>query len=161
MIHEIDDIDKRILNLLQADATLPLKYIAEKVHASVATCQRRIQMMTETGVITRQVVIVNPTELGFDLTAFVLIEMEKQNNALQDGFERLMNRIPNVMSCYEISGDYDFLLLVHAKNMAEYHRFTRDNLTYDNNVRRFKSQFVMNFSKVGTKIQLDWQAIKQ
>ena len=155
MIHEIDDIDKRILNLLQADATLPLKYIAEKVHASVATCQRRIQMMTETGVITRQVVIVNPTELGFDLTAIVLIEMEKQNNALQDGFERLMNRIPNVMSCYEISGDYDFLLLVHAKNMAEYHRFTRDNLTYDNNVRRFKSQFVMNFSKVGTKIQLD------
>ena len=155
MIHEIDDIDKRILNLLQADATLPLKYIAEKVHASVATCQRRIQMMTETGVITRQVVIVNPTELGFDLTAFVLIEMEKQNNALQDGFERLMNRIPNVMSCYEISGDYDFLLLVHAKNMAEYHRFTRDNLTYGNNVRRFKSQFVMNFSKVGTKIQLD------
>ena len=155
MIHEIDDIDKRILNLLQADATLPLKYIAEKVHASVATCQRRIQMMNETGVITRQVVIVNPTELGFDLTAFVLIEMEKQNNALQDGFERLMNRIPNVMSCYEISGDYDFLLLVHAKNMAEYHRFTRDNLTYDNNVRRFKSQFVMNFSKVGTKIQLD------
>ena len=155
MIHEIDDIDKRILNLLQADATLPLKYIAEKVHASVATCQRRIQMMTETGVITRQVVIVNPTELGFDLTAFVLIEMEKQNNALQDGFEWLMNRIPNVMSCYEISGDYDFLLLVHAKNMAEYHRFTRDNLTYDNNVRRFKSQFVMNFSKVGTKIQLD------
>ena len=155
MIHEIDDIDKRILNLLQADATLPLKYIAEKVHASVATCQRRIQMMTETGVITRQEVIVNPTELGFDLTAFVLIEMEKQNNALQDGFERLMNRIPNVMSCYEISGDYDFLLLVHAKNMAEYHRFTRDNLTYDNNVRRFKSQFVMNFSKVGTKIQLD------
>ena len=47
MIHEIDDIDKRILNLLQEDATLPLKNIAEKVHASVATCQRRIQMMTE------------------------------------------------------------------------------------------------------------------
>lgn len=155
MIHEIDDIDKRILNLLQEDATLPLKNIAEKVHASVATCQRRIQMMTETGVITRQAVIVNPTELGFDLSAFVLIEMEKQNTALQHGFERLMNRLPNVMSCYEISGDYDFLLLVHAKNMAEYHRFTRDNLTYENNVRRFKSQFVMNFSKVGTKIQLD------
>ncbi|HCC65607.1 MAG TPA: AsnC family transcriptional regulator, partial [Moraxella sp.] len=98
MIHEIDDIDKRILNLLQEDATLPLKNIAEKVHASVATCQRRIQMMTETGVITRQVVIVNPTELGFDLSAFVLIEMEKQNTALQHGFERLMNRLPNVMS---------------------------------------------------------------
>ncbi len=155
MQHEIDDIDKRILNLLQEDSTLPLKNIAEQVHASVATCQRRIQYMMETGVITKQVAIVNPTELGFDLTIFVLIEMEKQNTNMQDSFERLMNRQKQVMSCYEISGDYDFLLLVHAKNMADYHRFTRDYLTYDNNVRRFKSQFVMNFSKVGTKIELN------
>ena len=111
--------------------------------------------MMDTGVITKQVAIVNPTELGFDLTVFILIEMERQNNSLQDGFERLMNRLPNVMSCYEISGDYDFLLLVHAKNMADYHRFTRDYLNFENNVRSFKSQFVMNFSKVGTKIELD------
>jgi Lrp/AsnC family leucine-responsive transcriptional regulator len=155
MQHEIDDIDKRILNILQEDATLPLKNIAEQVRASVATCQRRIQFMMDTGVITKQVAIVNPTELGFDLTVFILIEMERQNNSLQDGFERLMNRLPNVMSCYEISGDYDFLLLVHAKNMADYHRFTRDYLNFENNVRSFKSQFVMNFSKVGTKIELD------
>lgn len=155
MQHEIDEIDKRILNILQEDATLPLKNIAERVHASVATCQRRIQLLTEQGVITRQVAIVNPTQLGFDLTVFVLIEMEKQNNTMQDSFERLMSRQRQVMSCYEISGDFDFLLLVHAKTMADYHRFTRDYLTYDNNVRRFKSQFVMNFSKVGTKIELD------
>lgn len=155
MHHEIDDIDKRILNILQQDATLPLKNIAEQVHASVATCQRRIQFMMDTGVITRQVAIINPVELGFDLTAFVLIEMEKQNNAILDSFAQLMNRLPNVMSCYEISGDFDFLLLIHAKNMAHYHRFTRDYLTFENNVRRFSSQFVMNFSKVGTKIELD------
>lgn len=155
MQHEIDDIDKRILNILQEDATLPLKNISEQVHASVATCQRRIQFMMDSGVITKQVAIINPVELGFGLTAFVLIEMEKQNNAMQEGFERLMSRLHNVMSCYEISGDFDFLLLVHAKNMEDYHRFTRDYLTYENNVRRFKSQFVMNFSKVGTKIELD------
>lgn len=111
--------------------------------------------MMDSGVITKQVAIINPVELGFGLTAFVLIEMEKQNNAMQEGFERLMSRLHNVMSCYEISGDFDFLLLVHAKNMEDYHRFTRDYLTYENNVRRFKSQFVMNFSKVGTKIELD------
>ncbi|MFW2176383.1 MULTISPECIES: Lrp/AsnC family transcriptional regulator [unclassified Moraxella] len=154
MQHEIDDIDKRILNILQEDATLPLKNIAEQVHASVATCQRRIQYLMDSGVITKQVAIVNPKQLGYDLTAFVLIEMEKQNNSMQDGFERLMNRLPNVMSCYEISGDFDFLLLVHSKNMSDYHQFTRDHLTYENNVRRFKSQFVMNFAKVGTKISL-------
>lgn len=155
MQHEIDDIDKRILNILQEDATLPLKNIAEQVHASVATCQRRIQFMMDTGVITRQVAIINPSQLGYDLSVFVWVEMERQNSALQDGFERLMNRLSNVMSCYEISGDFDFLLLVHAKNMEDYHRFTRDSLTFENNVRRFKSQFVMNFSKVSSKILLD------
>lgn len=155
MQHEIDDIDKRILNILQEDATLPLKNIAEQVHASVATCQRRIQFMMDTGVITRQVAIINPSQLGYDLSVFVWVEMERQNSALQDGFERLMNRLSNVMSCYEISGDFDFLLLVHAKNMEDYHQFTRDSLTFENNVRRFKSQFVMNFSKVSSKILLD------
>lgn len=154
MYHEIDDIDKRILNLLQEDSTLPLKNISEQVHASVATCQRRIQHMIEMDVITKQVAIIDPTKLGFHLTVFVLIEMEKQNNAMQDKFERLMSNQKHVMSCYEISGDFDFLLLVHAKSMEDYHRFTRDFLTYENNVRRFKSQFVMNFSKVGTKIEL-------
>ena len=58
------------------------------------------------------------------------------------------------MSCYEISGDYDYMLLVHARDMADYHRFTRRTLTGDNNVRSFKSQFVMDFAKVETKITL-------
>lgn len=155
MQHEIDDIDKRILNILQEDATLPLKNIAEQVHASVATCQRRIQFMMDSGVITRQVAIINPVELGYDLTVLVLIEMERQSSDLRDNFERVMNQQKQVMSCYQISGDFDFLLLVHAKNMADYYQFTRDQLTFANNVRRFKSQFVMNFSKIGTKIELD------
>jgi Lrp/AsnC family leucine-responsive transcriptional regulator len=59
------------------------------------------------------------------------------------------------MSCYEVSGDFDFMLMVNAKNMSDYHQFTRSLLTYENNVRNFKSQFVMNFTKSGTKITLD------
>ncbi len=152
---ELDEVDKRILNLLQTDATLPLKTIAEQVHASVATCQRRITAMTQSGVIAKQVAIIDPTMLGYDVSVFVWIEMVRQNNATQAGFERLMNRLPQVINCYEISGDYDFLVLIHAKNMADYHRFTRNHFTYENNVSRFHSQFVMNFAKLGTKIELD------
>lgn len=152
---ELDEVDKRILNLLQTDATLPLKTIAEQVHASVATCQRRITAMTQSGVIAKQVAIIDPTMLGYDVSVFVWIEMVRQNNAMQNGFERLMNRLPQVINCYEISGDYDFLVLIHAKNMADYHRFTRNHFTYENNVSRFHSQFVMNFAKLGTKIELD------
>ena len=151
----LDDTDKAILNLLQDDATLPLKTIAERVQVSVATAQRRIQALTDSGIITRQVAIVDPNKVGFGLTAIVMIEMERSNTPMQHRFERLMTAQPRVMSCYEVSGDVDFMLLVSAKNMSDYHEFTRNMFTYENNVRNFKSQFVMNFTKSGTKIALD------
>ena len=155
MSHQLDDTDKAILNLLQDDVTLPLKAIAERVHVCVATAQRRVQQLIESGVISKQVAIVDPTKVGYGLTAFVMIEMERSNTSMQHRFERLMHEQAQVMSCYEVSGDFDFLLVVNAKNMSDYHRFTRDTLTYENNVRNFKSQFVMNFTKSGTKITLD------
>ena len=155
MSQVLDDIDKAILNLLQDDATLPLKTVAEQVHVSIATAQRRIQALISNGVITKQVAIVDPNKVGYGLTAVVMIEMARSNTSMQHRFERLMNTQPQVMSCYEVSGDADFMLMVNAKNMSDYHQFTRSLLTYENNVRNFKSQFVMNFTKSGTKITLD------
>ena len=155
MSHILDSTDKAILNLLQDDATLPLKTVAERVHVSVATAQRRIQALIDSGVITKQVAIVNPSKVGYGLTAVVMIEMERSNTSMQRRFERLMDAQSQVMSCYEVSGDFDFMLMVNAKNMSDYHQFTRHLLTYENNVRNFKSQFVMNFTKSGTKILLD------
>ena len=84
-----------------------------------------------------------------------MIEMSRSNTSMQHRFERLMNEQPRVMSCYEVSGDADFMLMVNAKSMNDYHEFTRSLLTYENNVRSFRSQFVMNFTKSGTKILLD------
>ncbi|WP_066568662.1 Lrp/AsnC family transcriptional regulator [Snodgrassella sp. CFCC 13594] len=153
-MHELDRLDKQILNIMQTDGTTPLKVLAEEVGSSVATCQRRIQQMVDEGVIIKQVVMVNPDAVGRHLSVFVMIEMDKQNFALQDEFVRRVNKEPDVMSCYEISGDYDYMLLVHARDMADYHQFTRRVLTSENNVRGFKSQFVMNFNKVETKITL-------
>ena len=155
MSHTLDNIDKAILNLLQDDTTLPLKTVAEQVHVSVATAQRRIQTLVSDGVITKQVAIVDPSKVGYGLTAIVMVEMARSNTSMQHRFERLMHAQPQVMSCYEVSGDADFMLMVNAKNMQDYHRFTTGLLTYDNNVRGFKSQFVMNFTKSGTKILLD------
>ncbi|WP_201533719.1 Lrp/AsnC family transcriptional regulator [Psychrobacter immobilis] len=151
----LDDIDKAILNLLQDDATLPLKTVAERVHISIATAQRRIQSLISNGIITKQVAIVDPNKVGYGLTAVVMIEMSRSNNSMQHRFERLMHAQPQVMSCYEVSGDADFMLMINAKNMNDYHQFTRNLLTYENNVRRFTSQFVMNLTKSGTKILLD------
>lgn len=153
-MHQLDDIDKRILNILQDDATTPLKTIAESVHVSTATAQRRIAQLGEAGIIDRQVAIVSPDKVGYDLTVLVMVKMAHSNTSMQHRFERLIAKQPQVVSCYEISGDYDFVLMVHGKNMQDYHAFTRSFLTGDNNVAHFNSQFVMNFVKSGTKIEL-------
>lgn len=152
---QLDATDKQILNLLQDDATLPLKTIAKRANTSVATAQRRISQLNEQKIIERQVAIIDPVKVGYHLTALVMVKMAHSNTSMQHRFERLMSAQRQVMSCYEISGDYDFVLVVNSKNMQDYYRFTRNVLTGDNNVAHFNSQFVMNFVKSGTKIELE------
>lgn len=151
---KLDHIDKQILNLLQEDATLPLKNIAERLGTSTATTQRRISALTADKVIARTVAIVDPLKVARPLTVLVLIKMINSNSPMQHRFERLMAAHPQVMSCYEISGDYDFVLIVNNQDMQDYHRFTRQMLTSENNVANFNSQFVMNSVKSSTKITL-------
>ncbi|WP_312267274.1 Lrp/AsnC family transcriptional regulator [Neisseria sp.] len=153
-MYELDKLDRNILNELQSDATVSLRTLAERVHSSVATCQRRIQMLTQEGVILRQVALVSPPAVGRQISVFVMVEMENQSVYHQERFEQKMRAEADVMTCYEISGDYDFLLLVHSVDMPTYHAFTRRVLTNEYNVRSFKSQFVMNFAKAESKIIL-------
>ena len=150
----LDKLDREILNVLQQDATVPLKELAEKVNSSVATCQRRIQSLTEQGVITQQVAVVSPKAVGRTISVFVMVEMDNQHSYYQEQFERKMRLESDVVSCYEISGDYDFMLLMHVKDMESYHAFTRRVLTGEYHVRTFKSLFVMNFTKVDSGIVL-------
>lgn len=153
-MQSLDDLDKRILNALQDDASIGLKTLAERTFCSLSTCQRRVQALMERKVILKQVALVNPAAVGRRISVFVMVEMENQNPQQQTLFEKRMQQEAEVMSCYEISGDYDFLLLVHSESMESYHAFTRRVFTSENYVRRYKSQFIMNFAKVTHKITL-------
>lgn len=95
---QLDKLDRDILNILQQDATLPLKELAEKVHSSVATCQRRIQLLTEKGVITKQVAVVSPKAVGRGISVFVMVEMDNQHSRFQELFERKMRQETDVVS---------------------------------------------------------------
>ncbi|OOF43243.1 AsnC family transcriptional regulator [Rodentibacter rarus] len=150
----LDKLDRDLLNLLQQDSTLPLKEIADKVNSSVATCQRRIQLLTEKGIIAKQVAVVSPKAVGKAISVFVMVEMDNQHSYYQEQFERKMREESDVMSCYEISGDYDFMLLIHTSDMESYHAFTRRVLTGEYHVRTYKSLFVMNFTKAESGILL-------
>lgn len=150
----LDKLDRNILNVLQQDAMIPLKELSEKVNSSVATCQRRVQSLTDSGVITKRVAVVSPKAVGRTISVFVMVEMDNQHSYYQEQFERKMRQEDEVVSCYEISGDYDFMLLLHAKDMESYHVFTRRVLTGEFHVRTYKSLFVMNFTKADSGIIL-------
>lgn len=150
----LDALDTALLDLLQRDATLPIRTLADRTGSSPATCQRRIAQMRESGVLRRQVAIVDPLLVGRPLTVFVSVELDKQNAALLKQFEQRMAAQDDVMACYEVSGEFDFLLIVNAESMEQYHAFTREVFSSNHNVRNFKSMFAMNCSKLETRVPL-------
>lgn len=150
----LDALDTALLDLLQRDASLPVRALADQVGTSPATCQRRIAQMRESGVLQKQVAIVDRQLVGRPLTVFVSVELDKQNAALLKQFEQRMAALEDVMACYEIAGEFDFLLIVNAESMDQYHAFTREVFSSNNNVRNFKSMFAMNCSKFETRVPL-------
>ena len=104
--------------------------------------------------LVRQVAIVDRHLVGRPLTAFVSVELDRQNAALLRAFEQRMAEQPEVMACYEVSGEFDFLVIVIAESMDRYHAFTRTVFSSLNNVRNFKSMFAMNCSKFETRVPL-------
>ena len=153
-MYHLDKLDRAILNELQTDATIPLKELADRVNSTLATCQRRIQLLKQHHVITKQVAIVSPSAVGKSISVFVLVELDNQQSHYQAEFERKMRGEKDVIACYEISGDYDYLLLVHTEDMTSYHRFIHQVLIGGAHVKGYKSQFVMNFFKAESKIIL-------
>lgn len=150
----LDRLDLQILDILQQDASLSVRELADRVHSSPATCQRRIAQLRSSGILVKQVAIVDRLRVGRPLTVFVSVELEKQNNALLRSFEKKMLAEPDVMACYEVSGEFDFLIIVNSASMESYHAFTREVFTSTNNVRNFKSTFAMNCSKFETRVPL-------
>jgi Lrp/AsnC family transcriptional regulator, leucine-responsive regulatory protein len=150
----LDPLDTALLDLLQRDASLPMRSLADRVGSSPATCQRRIAQLRESGVLQRQVAIVDRRLVGRPLTVFVSVELGQQNAALLTQFEQRMAAEEAVMACYEVSGEFDFLLVVSAESMEQYHAFTREAFSSNHNVRNFKSMFAMNCSKFETRVPL-------
>jgi Lrp/AsnC family leucine-responsive transcriptional regulator len=150
----MDRLDTLILNILQDDATMPLRALADMVHASPTTCQRRIVQLRASGILLKEVALVDRVRAGRPLTVFVSVELAKQNTALLGMFGSLMRHEPDVMECYEVAGEFDFLLVVTAASMEHYYEFTRRVFTGNNNVINYKSLFAMNCAKFETKIKL-------
>ena len=121
----MDDVDRKILAILQEDASVSVGEIANQVGLSQTPCWRRIQRLEENGVIRRRVALLDPDAIGLGLTIFVEIESGDHSKEWLDRFADTVVVMPEVMEVHRMAGDVDYLLRVAAANMAEFDLFYR------------------------------------
>jgi Lrp/AsnC family leucine-responsive transcriptional regulator len=149
---ELDDLDRRILNTLQVDASHTNAELAELVHVSPPTCLRRVKHLTETGVIARQVAIVAPEKIGARLTAIVEISLDVQAIERMEQFEQLIAGEAAVLQCYRVAPGPDFVLVVHVADMPAYNALAHRLFTSHANVRNVRAYFSTFRSKFETSM---------
>lgn len=149
---DFDELDRRILNTLQDDASLTNAELAEQVHVSPPTCLRRVKQLTDAGVITRQVALVDPAKVGAQLCAIVEISLDVQAAEKMAEFEALVANEAAVLQCYRVSPGPDFVLMVQVADMPAYHALAHRLFATHANVRNVKTYFSTFRSKFETRI---------
>ena len=153
MPEALDDIDRRLLALLQADASRANQALAEAAHVSPATALRRVRRLVEAGLIERQIAIVSPALVG-GLSAVVEVTLDRQGAEHLAAFEGRAVAEAAVQQCYRVSPGPDFVLVLWVADMAVYHALVQRLFTQDANVRNVKSFFATHRAKFEPAITL-------
>ncbi len=154
----LDTIDLRILAALQVDASHSNQALAAQVHVSPPTCLRRVKRLTDLGVIERHIAVLNPDKLkaivGQGLTAIVEVTLTQQNAEALHAFETRVTPESAVQQCYRVSPGPDFVLIVHVRDMGDYHALVQRVFTQDAQVRNVKAFFSIARTKFAPQITL-------
>ena len=143
----LDEKDKAILRLLQADAKITVREIAAKVHLSTTPVHERIKRMEDTGVIIRYATLVDHSKVKKGLMAICYVSLKEHNKRSGARFIKTIQELPEVVECYIISGEFDFLLKVAVDNMDDYYDFHVNKLGQVENLGHVQSTFVMGVIK--------------
>lgn len=158
---ELDRIDRQILTLLQHNGRLSNLEIADQVNLSPSPCLRRIRRLEEAGVIRGYVALLEPARLGLGLLAYVNVRLDKRGqpatadeapSCAVEQFRRVVDAWPEVVGCYAMAGDMDYLLRVHVSDMTHFSRFMHDHLLKHPTVVDVKSSFVLDHLKETTAL---------
>lgn len=135
----LDDIDLKILGLLQQDASLTNKEIAMKLHKSVATIHDRTRRLKQEGYIQRIVAILDRKRINKGLLAFSHVLLNDHAAGTLNAFEREVATFPEVLECFQMSGTFDFILRIATRDMEEYQHFYRDKLARLPNINTYRA----------------------
>jgi Lrp/AsnC family transcriptional regulator len=150
----LDLIDRKIIAALQADATLSIAQLADRVSLSPTPCWKRIQKLEQTGIILGRVALVAPERIGLDLTVFVEIEAADHTPEWRDSFARIIGAMPEVMEIHRMAGDADYLLRIAVEDMAAFDAFYK-RLTESVPLKNVTSRFAMERIKATTAYPVD------
>ncbi len=150
----MDSVDRTILNLLQTDASLAIKEIAEQIALSVTPCWKRIQKLEAQGFIRARVALLDPEKVNADVTVFVAIKTNQHTTEWIDRFSRAVSDMPEVMEIYRMSGEVDYLLRVVVSSIAAYDDFYK-NLVDRIELSNVTSSFAMEQIKYTTALPIN------
>lgn len=151
---KIDRTDQRILRELQRDARLSTTELAERVSLTPSPCWRRLKALETEGYIRGYRTVIDPRKLGYGVTAFVSVLLESHSKELGVAFERAVQDIPEILSCHNVSGHFDFLLQVIARDLESFGDFARDYIRCLPGVKEMNSSFSLKEVKASREIPL-------
>lgn len=149
---QVDTMDRKILKALQRNGALSNQELAEQVGSSAASCWRRVKGLQEAGILGPAVRIVNPAKLGRGLDVFCQIRMKSQGRAMRAAFEEFIDTQVDVVECYSISGDWDYLLHIVAQDVADYERVLMRGILDHDAIASSSSIFVLRRVKHTTAV---------
>ena len=153
-LNDLDATDLAILRLIQADASLSLGDIAKEVGLTQTPCWKRIRRMEEAGIITGRVTLVNAEKLGLGISVFVAIETGDHSAAWIESFAKTVADMPEIVECWRLGGDVDYLLRVVVSDMPAFDGFYRKLTARVSSLRKVTSRFAMECVKSTTALPI-------
>lgn len=154
---KLDAIDLRILQELQDDGALSNVELARRVHLSPSPCLARVKALEQNGVISRYVALANASALGLGLNVFISISLKTQNKQALADFEQRISEHDEVMECYLMTGDSDYLIRVAVQDIAALERFILEQLTPIAGIEKIRSSFALKQVRYKTALPLPSQ----
>lgn len=150
----LDPIDRKILVALQADATLSHAALAERVGSSGASVWRRIRAMEGAGILLQSVRLIDPAMVGFGVNVLCNVRMRSHTRDVRGSFEEFVRSRPEILECYSMSGDWDYLLRIVAADVADYEHFLMRSLLEHPAVGGASSHFALSQTKYTTAVPI-------
>ena len=154
---QLDEFAIKLLRFVQHNNRLTADELSGGVGLSPSACQRRLAKLRRSGVIERDIAVVSPIAVGRQLTMVVQVTLERERPDIMDEFKRSMIATPEVMQCYYVTGDVDFILILTARDMPHYEAFTKQFFFANPDVRRFHTMVVMDRVKSSLSVPIEIQ----